>query len=231
MDKLIALDKQLLLALNGSNSIFWDSVMWIISSTSTWSFVLFVLLYVIVKNSQWRQLLLAIACMALLVLCADQLSASVMKPYFHRLRPTHTPELYDYVKIVNGYRGGSYGFVSSHAANVFAVFAFVSMLLRHRLWSFFMFVWACVIGYSRIYMGVHYPGDVLSGALLGCMLGLVFYLIYSFINKKISADRTYFSNTYTSTGYLISDIHLLILSLMITYAYVTMRAVLRASFL
>ena len=129
----------------------------------------------------------------LVVLC-DQISHEVFKHGFERLRPTHDPLLKDFVKIIHGYRGGKYGFVSSHATNTMGLAVLSSLLFRNKVYSIFIYSWALIISYSRIYLGVHYPGDVVGGLILGALLGFGVYKLYklviprfvrlTFFNKK-----------------------------------------------
>lgn len=109
----IALDKKLLLNLNGSNSLFWDGFMWVATSTYIWIPTAIILLYIIIKNNKIQETLLTIAMIALVITLADQIASGVCKPYFHRFRPTQDPDIMYIVDIVNGYRGGRFGFISS----------------------------------------------------------------------------------------------------------------------
>lgn len=168
MDELIQFDQRLLLALNGSDSLFWDHFMTGITSTVAWLPVAVVLIYVIIKNNSMREVGLIIGMVALAILVADQFSSSFCKPYFARFRPAQDPQLMYLVDVVDGYRGGRYGFISSHAANTFAVGIFLALLIRHVWVSVSLFLWAALCSYSRIYLGVHYPGDIFFGMLGDC---------------------------------------------------------------
>lgn len=229
LERLNEIDSQLFLLLNGSDSAYWDAVMWLVTKTVTWIPLLVVVVYVILKNTGWRQALLIIFSMAIAVLLADQISSSVIKPLVMRWRPTHDAVLASSVDTVFSYTGGRYGFVSSHAANTFALFALLSLIMRSRLLTFWLFLWAAVSSYSRIYLGVHYPGDILCGALLGLLIGWLTYLLYDFINSNLNNDRVYFSTAYTSSGFLHSDMQLITFMLMLTYATVIVLAIPLAS--
>ena len=131
----------------------------------------------------------------LFVTLADQISTSIFKDGFKRLRPSHTEEIRELIHLYtkkNGevYYGGLYGFVSSHAANSFALASFLSKLFKVRWFGYCIYGWAFIVSYSRIYLGVHYPGDILGGALLGILIGLAVYRIYSlslnYIDKRFS---------------------------------------------
>ena len=135
----------------------------------------------------WRkwgvQSLYVVAGIALCILLADQLSSSLLKPLVARLRPTHNPEISDLIHTVRGYRGGLYGFVSSHAANAFAFAVFTSLVIRNRYYALTIALWAVLSAYSRIYLGVHYVGDVVCGAILGVLVALVVYRVFRSFRK------------------------------------------------
>ena len=130
IQRLIGFDQELLLKLNGSDSLFWDGFMWISTNMLTWIPLAVVLLYVILKNNKIKEALVIIALLGVVIALADQISSGICKPYFTRFRPTQDPELMFQIDIVNGYRGGIYGFISSHAANTFGVAVFLSLIFK-----------------------------------------------------------------------------------------------------
>ena len=221
----IAFDQQLLLRLNGSDSLFWDRLMEGITSTVAWLPVGVVLLYVVIKNNTMRVAGLVILFFALTILLADQFSSSFCKPYFARFRPTQDPLLMYLVDVVDGYRGGRYGFISSHAANTFGVCMFLSLLLRNRWMTFSLATWASLCSYSRIYLGVHYPGDIFFGTLCGLCSGALCYYLYKCLHRRIMPEKRFISTQYTSSGYAVVDLDLFQSVLYFTYVVLVIRAV------
>ncbi|MEY5042862.1 MAG: hypothetical protein RJA19_89 [Bacteroidota bacterium] len=155
-----------------------DVAMWWTSHSLTWVPLYLLLLGMLrVRLGSWARWGWAVAGITLCLAGTDMLSARLAKPTFERLRPSHTPALQDDLHLVTPpgaaepYRGGSYGFVSSHAANHMGIAVFVGGLLGGGVWLWGLVVWAVVIGYSRVYLGVHFPFDVLGGFLLGAGWG------------------------------------------------------------
>lgn len=221
----IAFDQQLLLRLNGSDSLFWDNLMEGITSTVAWLPVGVVLIYLVIKNNTMREAGLVVLFFALTILLADQFSSSFCKPYFARFRPTQDPLLMYLVDVVDGYRGGRYGFISSHAANTFGVCMFLSLLLRNRWMTFSLVLWAALCSYSRIYLGVHYPGDIFFGTLWGLVSGALCYLLYAYLHRKIAPERRLVSTQYTPSGYAVADLDVFQSVLYLTYVVLAIRAV------
>jgi undecaprenyl-diphosphatase len=115
----------------------------------------------------------------------DQLSSGFFKPFFHRLRPTHHPLFCNEVDTVLNYRGGLYGFISGHAANSFGFAVFSALLLKNRVYTWTVLIFAFINAYSRIYLGLHFISDVVVGMLVGAIIGYIVYKIYKFSRQKI----------------------------------------------
>ena len=148
-------DQALTLSLNGSPSLYADGVALTATQTMTWIPLVIVLFYVIVRNNELYGIGLTVLGVALCILLADQMSSSVCKPLVARYRPAQNPQIMYMVDTVNGYRGGLYGFFSSHAANTMAVSVFLALVARHRPLTLVLLSWAVLNGWSRIYLGVH----------------------------------------------------------------------------
>lgn len=176
MEQLLDLDKKLFLLFNGYHTLWLDQVMYHMSNTYFWlplHGLLLYLTYISFKKYSWVPL----ASVALAIGLANTITSEIMKPIFLRLRPSHDPGLKDMVHIVNNYKGGLYGFASSHAANTFALAVFFFLLFETKYrYASLLFVWAAIVTYTRVYLGVHYPGDVLIGGAIGMICGWLCFL-------------------------------------------------------
>jgi len=212
IEYLNAIDADALLAVNGLHDAFQNAFWWMV--TAKWSSALLVLalLWILLRQNR-RHALLVLAMLALAVLLADQVSSGLIKHLVERLRPTHDPSLESAVHVINGYRGGLYGFVSSHAANSFAVATLLSFIIRHRWVTLSLFTWALLQCYSRVYLGVHYPGDILGGIIVGVLSGWLVWRLMRWIQHRYRLPRGYY--TRTEATIMASSVVVTVLSILI----------------
>ena len=172
-------DTSLLLAVNGMHSSYFDTFMWLCSRKFEWILFYASIVYVLVRNFSWRVVLYSLIAMGVILLLTDAVSTHFIRPAFARLRPSNLENpVSSVIHIVDNHRGGRYGFPSSHASNCWALVCFVGLLLRRRLLTWFLACWALLICYSRLYLGVHYPGDLLAGMLLGAVVACIVYWVF-----------------------------------------------------
>jgi len=187
------LDQQFFLFLNSLNSPFWDQIMHILTGKIIWvPLYLAILVYLGIKYK--RKFLIILLFIILAATMADQISVFI-KNAVERPRPCHEPLLEGLVHTFNGECGGAFGFVSSHATNSFNVALLSLLFIRKRWYTITIVIWAAVIGYTRIYLGVHYPGDVICGSLLGATIGWLNYKLYILTDNRILVHRKYFNPT------------------------------------
>lgn len=198
------LDHTLTLLINVSDSIFWDNVMYTVTNTFSWSMVIVALLVIIFKNNSIKNTLIILLTIALLIFVADRICSGLVKPMVARWRPSQDPQLMYMVDVVRGYRGGRFGFFSGHACNTMCMAVFLSMLFRSAKVTLVLIFWSLTTTFTRLYLGVHYLGDVCVGWCVGIILGLLFYYLMRRFQRG-DDRRSYISEQFTSTGYLKSD--------------------------
>lgn len=220
------LDRQLIQVINGSDSVFWDYVMYTVTDTFSWSLVILALLIVIFRNNTWKESLAILLLIGLLITAADQLCSGLTKPIVGRWRPTQDPELMYYIDIVNGYRGGRFGFFSGHACNTFCMATFLSFLFRSAKVTSVLYFWSLTTTFTRLYLGVHYLGDVIVGFIVGFILGYVFHLIHKLVAKRLGHNKLV-SLQFTSSGYLKSDLNAFLAVVFFNYICVIIVAMTR----
>jgi len=187
LDQLKTLDTELFLFLNSRHNSFFDFIMYWASNKWVWIPFYIWLLFLLFKSFGKKTILIALLAGAMIFL-SDQVSSHLIKDLVQRPRPSHEAALAGQVHLVYEYSGGPFGFISSHAANSFALCFFLVLVSMRKLRGMKVALWcyAFLISYSRIYLGVHYPGDVLGGIVLGLLLGALFASIYQILIKKLN---------------------------------------------
>ena len=222
---IIELDRQLLLALNGSGSLFLDGLVMTLTTAYTWVPLYCALFYLVLKNNDSAQkIILIVVCAALCAFVAGSLDDMVVKPLVARWRPTHDEVIGRAVDVVNGYRGGRFGFFSAHASNTFSIAIFFTLLVRSRALSIALILWSLTNCWTRLYLGVHFPGDIICGLLWGGTVGAAVWFLHRKISKRFSTGRSFISTQYTQTGYALNDVDVVITVLVLTLIYAIFRA-------
>ncbi len=184
IESILDADTKLFLSINSMHNSFWDVFMPLYSSKFVWCFFYFSILYLIARNYSLKVTLTWLLAVVLVITICDQVTASLIRPMVARLRPSNLENpISNTVHIVNGYRGGSYSFPSAHAANSWGLALFVVLLFRKRWLSLTVILWAVVTCYSRMYLGVHYFGDLFIGMIIGCLGATFVYYMLMWIAK------------------------------------------------
>ena len=184
LEQLLHIDTEILLAINGWHAPWADTLMWIISAKTTWIPLYLLLIGLLVWRYRqpaptpikWLQKVPAcvvmIVVIGLAVGVADFIASGILKDWVARPRPSRVPELEGMLHLVNGYKSGQYGFVSSHAANTMAVALLFSLIWRNKIATVGLMLWVAANCYSRMYLGVHYPTDILGGLIVGSLVAV-----------------------------------------------------------
>lgn len=226
LERLLDIDQSVLMFFNGGDNMFLDGVAFVLTSGLTWIPLYLALLYLVIKNNEtMAQIGLIIGCSILCIILADGISEHLFKPWIARPRPSNDPIIKYSVHIVNNIRGMDYSFFSAHAANTMSIAVFFCWLVRSKLLSVFLVLWSLLNCWTRMYLGLHYPGDILVGMLWGFIVGCLVYLLFRKIYFLVRPKLNYVSSQYTSTGYALSDIHVVITMLVLSCCYAVIRGV------
>ena len=220
-----AFDKQCLLAVNGSDSLYLDRVVRTLTNAWTWVPFYISMFYIVLKNNDnIRKVLFVLGGAAICVVLAGSVDDLIVKPTVARWRPTHDPEIGMLVDIVDGYRGGRYGFFSAHAANTFSLAVYFCWLVRSRLLSVAVVLWSFTNCWTRLYLGVHFPGDILVGLCWGGIVGCIAWLFYYRMTRGMGTGRHFISAKYTKTGYRLEDCDIPVAVLVFTLVFTMIKA-------
>jgi len=191
IDWLNSLDHDFFSLINGSHSAFWDEFMYYVSNKFTWIPAYLFLLIALYRQIKWPEIVPVLIVVPLLILLSDQLASGLIKPFVERPRPCHEAGFSLTVYTLNGKCGGPFGFVSSHASNFFAMATYFGMLFARKSykWLLLFYLIALLVGYSRVYLGVHFPGDILGGAVIGIISGFISLFLLKFVKKLMHRGR------------------------------------------
>lgn len=201
IQQLERIDMQIFLFFNGLHSDYWDYFMLIFSDRFVWVPFYASFFFVLVRNFPVKVVLSTLIAITLIIVLCDQTASGLLKPMVGRLRPSNPDNpISSMVHIVQGYRGGAYGFPSSHAANAWSMAFFARYLVRRSKLTLFLSLWALITCYSRMYLGVHYFGDVLVGTIIGYIYAtLCYYIFQHFLRKYADSFKP---NNYLRFSYV-----------------------------
>lgn len=229
--KIQDMDMQVLSLFNGSDNIMLDQMVQILTSGLTWIPLYVMLFFVVMRNNETMgQIALVVGSAIFCVLFADGLVDGIIKQLAERWRPSNDPTFKYMVQVVDDIRLKGYSFCSAHAANTMSLAVFFSLLIRSKMLTITLVIWSLINCWTRLYLGVHYPSDILCGMIIGIIVGILVYLLYYKIYLRISPKINYISNQYTSTGYDHDDIDKAMVILMLSLVYVVTRSVIMAGF-
>ncbi len=222
LESLITLDQELLTWFNGSDSLFLDNLVLSLTAGITW-IPLYVSLFILVmkNNETMAQIALILCCSALCIVLADGVADGLVKPLVGRFRPCNDPVLKYTLDVASHYRVAGFSFFSAHAANTMSLAVFFAFLVRSRMLTLSLLLWSLANGWTRLYLGVHYPGDVVCGFLWGALSGGIAYWLFYKAYLKISPKLNYISSQYTRTGYSKDDIDLVMAVMVLTLSAAT----------
>lgn len=224
---LLDIDRAILLFFNGSESLFLDGVVVSLTNGLTWIPLYMALLFLVIKNNEnMAQIMLAIGCAFLCVFLADGMTDGIIKPWVGRLRPLNDPAFKSSLDLVANVSGDKFSFFSAHAANTMSIAIFFCLLVRSKVLNYTLFSWSLINCWTRLYLGMHYPSDIICGILWGCVAGAIGYVVFKNVYRRISTNANYISCQYTQTGYDLDDINMVLTIVSFILIYVVMKGIL-----
>lgn len=215
---IIDIDRRVLSVFNDHHSAFLDTLMITLTSGATWIPLYIALLYLVVKNNEtMAQIGMIVVSCALCLFITEFVTEGLVKPAVARPRPGNDPEWMYMVHVVNDRRGLDYSFFSAHASNTCGIAVFFCLLVRDKVLTWLMLTWSLVNCYTRLYLAMHYPSDIMVGLAFGAFTGALVYVIYRLVYKHISPKQHYISSQYSSTGYSLADVDVVACVLAATY--------------
>lgn len=178
VEHLVELERDLYLTLNSPHTPFLDSVMYIISEKWIWGIYLLFFIFFLSYRQKPREVITLLVIIGLAVFFSDQISSGIIKPLFHRARPSHHVLTQEQVRLVLDDRGGGYGFISRHAMNFMTFVTFTALLFRNKWYTVIGYIVAVTVAYSRIYLGMHFITDVIPSIIIGGLLAWGLYILY-----------------------------------------------------
>ncbi len=217
---IVEFDRQLIAVFNGNHTAFLDTLMATLTAGPTWIPLYITLLYIVVKNNEtMTQVAVVVGCVLFCFFLTEFVTEGIVKPLVARPRPCNDP-VWGYEMHVVGERDATdYSFFSAHSANTMGIAVMLSLIIRNKVFTWFMITWSLVNAYTRLYLAMHYPTDVFVGLVFGVVAGVVSYLVFKVAFKQISAHQRFVSSQYTKTGYSLADIDIVACVLVATYLF------------
>jgi len=214
---IIETDRQLLGVFNGNHSAFFDTLMATLTAGPTWIPLYIALLYLVVKNNETITQIMVILCsVALCLFITVFVTEEVVKPMVARPRPLVDPKWGYLWHVVGERKANAYSFFSAHASNTFCIAVLLSLIIRNKVFTWLMVTWSLINCYTRLYLAMHYPSDIVVGLAFGALAGTLSYLVYSLAFRQVSAKQHFISSQYTKSGYNLTDIDIVAFVLVAT---------------
>ena len=215
--ELSGIDKYILYWFNGSNSLFEDGLVSLLTSGMTWIPLYIALFYLVMKNNDTMgQIMLIVGSIILCIILTGGIDDIFIKPWIGRVRPCNDPDINAHLNLITGQVESGFSFFSAHAANTMSLAVFLCLLIKDSIFKIVMIGWSLLNGWSRLYLGVQLPSDVLFGFLYGAVIGIIIFSFYKRFYSEMSFQTTYISSQYTSSGYERKDIDVVLVVFLLT---------------